>query len=69
MLETFIDSSDDNNRYIRLVLRDAITGGSLRDSHVGISGTDRVDTRSLSNLDGISSATYTSVPIDFNEFD
>ena len=68
MLETFMDDSDTDNRYIRLVLRDAEVGGFLRDSHVGISGTNRIDTKDLANLDDITSATYTSVPIDFSEW-
>jgi|3_EtaG_2_1085321.scaffolds.fasta_scaffold04407_2 hypothetical protein len=76
MLETFIDDSDTDNRYIRLVLRDVDSNNDgildLRDSHVGNADRVRYDTATNnqtaydSNTDYLEN--YTSVPIDFSEW-
>ena len=76
MLETFIDDSDADNRYIRLVLRD--DSDLLRDSHVGKSRwrgqflSKRIDT-TVDGLPTENNWTYklmnaTRVPVDFNEW-
>ena len=64
-LETFIDDSDTENRYLRLVARDV--DGYLRDSHVGNgSANSRINT-TTSGLPTDSSV-YTKIPIDFSEW-
>ena len=71
MLETFMNDGDTDNRYIRLVLRDTDANGDgiddLRDSRVGVVGTNRGDS---ANLNAIANHTvgYTQVPIDFSEW-
>ena len=60
-------SNSDSERIVRLVVRD--NEGLLRDSHVGMPELSRVDTTVDGfDIDSISFANYTSVPIDFSEW-